>query len=94
MSRETSAASAEEVEEMVSREVGETIDDIVLRVVAKGISGVAMQRAAAAAFIRHGGLALAKLASDEDADREMLKNSRRHRVRAARDAHKTRRGVL
>ncbi len=94
MNRSASSGAADQVEEMVTAEVAETIDDIVLRVVAKACASVTLQRAAAAAFIRHGGNALARLASEEDAAHEHLKNERRHRDRAAKAAHKTRRGII
>ncbi|MFD1189729.1 hypothetical protein [Phenylobacterium conjunctum] len=77
----SSSASQDEVEDIVTAEVARVIDEIVLHSVARSCAAVTLQRAAAAAFIRHGGNALAKLASHEDAFLTHTKLARRHQER-------------
>lgn len=69
---------------MVTAEVAKAIDDIVLQVVAKGCAAVSLQRAAAAAFVRHGGNALARLTSHEEAFLTHTRLARRHQERMGR----------
>jgi hypothetical protein len=68
----------------VSAATSEEIEEVAIALVAKACSEVPLQRAMAAAIMRHAGNALARLASADDAFLEHTKNARRHQERMTR----------
>lgn len=74
----SSQAARDEVEDIATEEVRAALDDLALRTVARCCSAVTLQRAMAAALMRHAGNALAQLADHEEAFHTHTRLARRH----------------
>lgn len=77
------SASQDEVDDLVAAELEAAVDAVAIQAVARACSRVTLQRAVAAAFMRHGGNALARLATHEDAFHTHTRLARRHQIRMA-----------